>query len=149
MEELAWRETYYVLWKIHTRSLPSDIGQKMCHSKMDYSKRDPLPLREPRLAATFTAGADFSFQKRNSTPTKAVSLVQESKRLLDTSTNRRKVVPNLCLQPKAKFQALDASESPYRGVGSLRLTGGGFSGSIPLSITGQDGLTISFEQEIC
>ena len=37
MEELTWRETHYVLWKIHTRSLPSDIGQKACHSKMDYS----------------------------------------------------------------------------------------------------------------
>lgn len=35
-EELAWQETHYILWKIHTRSLPSDIGQKACHSKMDY-----------------------------------------------------------------------------------------------------------------
>jgi hypothetical protein len=106
-------------------------------------------MREPCLAAIFTGGADFSFQERNSTPTNVVSLVQESKCLLDTSTNRGKVVPKLYLQPKAKFQALDASEGPYQGVGSLRLTGGGLSGSIPLSIISLDGLTISFGQEIC
>ena len=53
-------------------------------------------------------------------------------------------MPNLCLQTNAKFQALDTSEGPYRGVGGLRLIGGGLLGSIPSSIIRQDGFTISF-----
>jgi hypothetical protein len=120
------------------------ISGKKCVIQQWITRTNPLPLREPRLAAIFTAGADFSFRERNSTATNVSSSLHESKCLLDASTNRGKVVPKLCLQQNAKFQALDASEGPYRGVGGLRLTGGGLSGSIPSSIMSQDGLTISF-----
>ena len=45
------------------------IQGKKCVIQQWITRTTPLALREPRLAAIFTAGADFSFQERNSTAT--------------------------------------------------------------------------------
>jgi hypothetical protein len=87
-------------------------GQK-CVIQQWIVRTTPLPLREPRLAAIFTAGADYSFQERNVTTSAGVdSLHQEIRCLSDASTNRGLVVSSLCSGTKTKFHVLDAlSES--------------------------------------
>ena len=105
-----------------------------------------MPLREPRVAAIFTAGADASYRERNHTQWWNDDNNDSTVACLkDVSTNQGQYVATLCpAHPRhTQFQWLDSSEGPYRGTGGLQLRGDGLVGTVSSSAF-QEGLTVSF-----
>ena len=125
-------------------------GGRKCVIQQWMTKGTPTPLRDPRVAALFPAGADASFGLRNTTTTTREENAPTCC-LRDASTQRGNFVSQLCLQGHddddtvSFLQPLDVSQGPYTGIGGMRLMGGGVGLSGTMMIPSlQGGFTICF-----
>ena len=116
------------------------------------TKSQKLPLRDERVVAIFTAGADYSFRRlehngRSRQEEKEKPTIETC--LSDVSANLGRHVSQFCLhndtihEKGGMLVALDDSEGPYSGVGGMRVTGS-LKAMVPAAFVDDGGLAISF-----
>lgn len=111
------------------------IEGRKCVIQQWITKAEPLPLRDERVAAIFTAGADISFRRH-------LAIIDQDERCLaDASTQRGEYITHLCPTDGTRFTVLD--EGPYADVGGMKVTGS-MTANLPIVFFEDDGFSLSF-----
>ena len=110
---------------------------KKCVIQQWIGRKNKLPLRDERLAAIFTAGADLNYQKPQ-----AVEDDADLPCLSDASAMEGSIVSGLCAE-NDHVNMIQLDSGPYSGIGALQISGGGLKAELTSDLI-QNGVTVSF-----
>jgi len=130
-------ENYDTFAKSSTHgACPVKKGKK-CVIQQWIGRKNKLPLRDERIAAIFTAGADVHYQKQAIGEDDA-----DLPCLSDASAKEGSVVAGMCaLDDNSEMVQLE--DGPYTGIGALRIPVGGVIAELSSALI-RNGVTISF-----
>ena len=110
---------------------------KKCVIQQWIGRKNKLPLRDERMAAIFTAGADLNYQKAGVGEDDA-----DLPCLSDASAMEGSIVSALCAE-NDNVNMIQLDNGPYSGIGALQIINGGLKAYLPSDLI-QNGITISF-----
>lgn len=109
---------------------------KKCVIQQWIGRKNKLPLRDERVVAIFTAGADVNYQKQEIEEDDA-----DLPCLSDASAKEGSIISGLCAVDDSLGMA-QLDDGPYTGIGAVRIQKGGLKADLaPNAI--QNGVTVS------
>ena len=138
---VTWRnwlgDDYETFAKSSTHgACPVKKGKK-CVIQQWIGRKNKLPLRDERMAAIFTAGADLNYQKPEAGGDDA-----DLPCLSDASAMEGSIVSGLCAGDD-NVNMIQLDDGPYSGIGALRISDGGLKAELHPDLV-KNGITISF-----
>lgn len=137
---VTWRnwlgDDYETFAKSSTHgACPVKKGKK-CVIQQWIGRKNKLPLRDERVAAIFTAGADLNYQKPEVGEDDA-----DLPCLSDASAMEGSIVSGLCASGD-NMSMIKLENGPYLGIGALQISDGGLKAELSSDLT-KGGITIS------